>query len=91
MPACSCEDYPPGVVIPSTGLDRRRTVSRLAFAIGILDLLAVVFLIIFYAVGRGAFGFGNDLANGVVGLLTIALARLASMRLALIEDPVGSD
>lgn len=76
MPACSCEDYPPGVVIPSTGLDRRRTVSRLAFAIGILDLLAVVFLIIFYAVGRGAFGFGNDLANGVVGLLTIALAWL---------------
>lgn len=66
----------PGVVIPSTGLDRRRTVSRLAFAIGILDLLAVVFLIIFYAVGRGAFGFGNDLANGVVGLLTIALAWL---------------
>ena len=67
MPACSCEDYAPGVVIPSTGLDRRRTVSRLAFAIGILDLLAVVFLIIFYAVGRGAFGFGNDLANGVSG------------------------
>ena len=67
MPACSCEDYAPDVVIPSTGLDRRRTVSRLAFATGIFDLLAA---------GRGAFGFGNDLANGVVGLLTIALAWL---------------
>jgi hypothetical protein len=76
VPACSCGDYAPGVVITSTGLDRRRTVSRLAFAIGILDLLAVVFLIIFYAVGRGAFGFGNDVANGLVGLLSIALAWL---------------
>ena len=76
VPACGCEDYAPDVVIPSTGLDRRRTVSRLAFATGILDLLAVVLLIIFYAVGRVAFGFGNDLANGLVGLLSIALAWL---------------
>jgi len=45
------DSYAPGVVVTSTGFDRRRTVSRLAFAIAVLDLLAVTFLIIFYAVG----------------------------------------
>jgi hypothetical protein len=70
------DGYAPGVVTISTGLDRRRTVSRLAFAIGILILLAVVLLIIFYAVDGGPFGIANDVANGLVGLLSLALAWL---------------
>jgi hypothetical protein len=69
------DSYAPDVVITSTGLDRRRTIGRLAFAIAVLDLLAVAFLIIFYAVG-GPFGTANDVANGLVGLLSMALAWL---------------
>src|SRR6187431_2087917 len=69
------DSYAPGVVITSAGLGRRRTVSRLAFAIAVLDLLAVTFLIIFYAVG-GPFGTANDVANGLVGLLSMVLAWL---------------
>lgn len=63
------------MVVLSTGLDRRRTVSRLALAIAVLALLAVAFLIIFYAVG-GPFGTANDVANGLLGLSSIALAWL---------------
>jgi len=62
------------VVITSTGLDRRRTVGRLAFAIAVAAALAVACLIIFYAVGSGPFGIANDVANGLVGLLSVALA-----------------
>ena len=69
------DGYAPGVVITSTGVDRRRTLSRLAFAIAVLDLLAVAYLIIFYAAG-GPFGTANDVANGLVGLLSMALAWL---------------
>ena len=69
------DGYAPGVAISSTGLDRLRTLSRLAFAIAVLDLLAVTFLIIFYA-GGGPFGTANDVANGLVGLLSTALAWL---------------
>lgn len=67
--------YAPGVVITSTGLERRRTVGRLAFAIAVVDLLGVAFLIIFYAVG-GPFGTANDVTNGLVGLSSMVLAWL---------------
>jgi hypothetical protein len=59
----------------STGVDQVRTVSRLAPATALVTLLAVVSLIIFYAVG-GPFGFINDVANGLIGLLSLALAWL---------------
>jgi len=57
----------------STGLDQRRTVSRLALATAIVTLLAVLSLIIFYALG-GPFGLINDAANGLIGMLSLALA-----------------
>jgi hypothetical protein len=57
----------------STSLDQRRTVSRLALATAIVTLLAVLSLIIFYALG-GPFGLINDVANGLIGLLSLALA-----------------
>ena len=60
----------------SNGLERGQTVSRLAFAMAVVDLIAVVCLIIFFAVGGGPFGFLNDVANGVVGALSMALAWL---------------
>lgn len=60
-------------MVMSTGLDQRRTVSRLALATAIVTLLAVLSLIIFYALG-GPFGLINDVANGLIGLLSLALA-----------------
>jgi hypothetical protein len=59
-----------------TGVDLRRTVSRLALATAFVTLLGVVSLIIFFAVGGGPFGFINDVANGLMGLLSLALAWL---------------
>jgi hypothetical protein len=57
----------------STSVDQRRTVSRLALATAIVTLLGVLSLIIFYALG-GPFGLINDVANGLIGLLSLALA-----------------
>jgi hypothetical protein len=63
-------------VVVSTSLDQRPTVvSRVAVATAVVSLLAVLSLIIFYAVG-GPFGFINDVANGLIGLLSLALAWL---------------
>jgi|GEM_PF-708622 len=66
--------YAPHVVI-STGLNQRRTVSRLALATAVVTLLGVLSLIIFFALG-GPFGLINDVANGLIGLLSLALAWL---------------
>jgi energy-converting hydrogenase Eha subunit A len=54
-------------------VDRRRTVSRLALATAVVGGLGVVSVIIFFAVG-GPFGFINDIANALLGLLSLALA-----------------
>jgi hypothetical protein len=62
-------------VVISTALDQRRTVSRVALATAVVDLLAVLSLIIFFVAG-GPFGFINDVANGLLGLLSLALAWL---------------
>ncbi|HEU4907349.1 MAG TPA: hypothetical protein VFT17_00650 [Propionibacteriaceae bacterium] len=63
-------------MVVSTSLDQRPTgVSRVALATAVVSLLAVLSLIIFYAVG-GPFGFLNDVANGLIGLLSLALAWL---------------
>jgi hypothetical protein len=62
-------------VVISTGVEQRRTVSRLALATAIITWLGVVSLIIFFAFG-GPFGFINDVANGLVGLLSLALSWL---------------
>jgi hypothetical protein len=59
----------------STGVDRRRTVGRLALATAVITWLGVVSLIIFFAFG-GPFGFLTDVANGLVGLLSLALSWL---------------
>ena len=69
------DGYAPGVVV-STSLDQRSTVvGRVALATALVSLLAVLSLIIFYAVG-GPFGFLNDVANGLIGVLSLALAWL---------------
>ena len=60
----------------STGVDRQRTISRLALVTAVVVWLGVASLIIFYVVGGGPFGFINDVANGLMGLLSIALAWL---------------
>ena len=63
-------------MIVRTSLDQRPTVvSRVALATAVVSLLAVLSLITFYAVG-GPFGFLNDVANGLIGLLSLALAWL---------------
>jgi hypothetical protein len=59
----------------STGLDRRHTTSRLALVTAVITSLGVVSLIIFYVIDGGPFGFINDVANGLVGLLSLALSR----------------
>ena len=69
------DGYARGVAV-STSLDQRPTVvSRVALATAVVSLLAVLSLIIFYAIG-GPFGFLNDVANGLIGLLSLALAWL---------------
>ena len=59
-----------------TEVDRRHTISRLALLTAVVDLFGVVSLIIFFAVGGGPFGFINDVANALVGLLSMGLAWL---------------
>jgi hypothetical protein len=69
------DSYARGVIV-STSLDQRPTVvSRVALATAVVSLLAVLSLISSYAVG-GPFGFLNDVANGLIGLLSLALAWL---------------
>ena len=69
------DSYARGVIV-STSLDQRHTeVSRVALATAVVSLLAVLSLITFYAIG-GPFGFINDVANGLIGLLSVALAWL---------------
>ena len=58
------------------GLERRQAVGRLALATAVVDLIGVVSLIIFFAVGGGPFGFLNDVTNGMVGVLSMVLAWL---------------
>jgi hypothetical protein len=59
-----------------TEVDRRHTISRLALLTAVVDLFGVVSLITFFAVGGGPFGFINDVANALVGLLSMGLAWL---------------
>jgi hypothetical protein len=59
-----------------TEVDRRHTVGRLALLTAVVDLFGVVSLITFFAVGGGPFGFINDVANALVGLLSMGLAWL---------------
>ena len=66
--------YARGVVL-STGVEQGRTVSRLALITAIITWLGVISLFIFFAFG-GPFGFLNDVANGLVGLLSLALSWL---------------
>jgi hypothetical protein len=63
-------------VVIGKGLERRQTVGRLALATAVVDLIGVVSLIIFFAVGGGPFGFLNDVTNGMVGVLSMVLAWL---------------
>ena len=60
----------------STGVDRQRTISRLALVTAVVVWLGVASLIIFYIISSGPFGFISDVANGLMGLLSIALAWL---------------
>jgi hypothetical protein len=64
-----------GVAI-STRIERRHALSQLGLATALIDLLGVVSLIIFFAIGGGPFGLFNDVANGLVGLLSLGLAWL---------------
>jgi hypothetical protein len=59
-----------------TEVERRHAISRLALVTAVVQWLGVLSLIIFFAVGGGPFGFINDVANGLVGLLSLALAWL---------------
>jgi hypothetical protein len=55
-------------------VESRPNLGLLALLTALVDLAGVVCLIIFFAISGGRFGFLNDLANGVVGLLSIGLA-----------------
>jgi hypothetical protein len=68
----SFDGYAPHVVT-SIGLHRPRTVSRLALATALVTLLSVLSLITFFIAGA-PFGLINDVANGLIGLLSLALA-----------------
>ena len=59
-----------------TAVDRRHTIGRLALLTAVVDLFGVVSLITFFAVGGGPLGFINDVANALVGLLSMGLAWL---------------
>jgi hypothetical protein len=61
------------IVVLSSGFDRRHPISRLGPGDSSRAWLGVVSLIIFYVV-RGPFGFINNVANGLMGLLSIASA-----------------
>jgi hypothetical protein len=56
--------------------DRRDILGRLALLTAVVTWLGVLSLIIFFGVGGGPFGLINDVANGLVGLLSMALAWL---------------
>ena len=74
-PRRGLDGYAPNVSL-GTQADRRHTISWLALLTATIDLLGVLSLIIFFVVGGGPFGFINDVANGLVGLLSMALAWL---------------
>jgi len=63
-------------VVISIGIEQRHRLSRLALATAVIDLLGVISLIIFFAIGSGPFGLFNDVANALVGLLSLGLAWL---------------
>jgi hypothetical protein len=63
-------------MVMSMEVDRRPNLGLLSLFTAVVDVLGVVSLIIFFAVGGGPFGFLNDVANGAVGLLSTALAWL---------------
>jgi len=68
----------PDVAIP-TNDDERRGLTRFSgagVAVAVVDLLAVICLVLFFVVG-GPFGFVNDVANAVVGVLSAVLAWTA--------------
>ena len=69
------DGYAPHVDL-RTEVDRRPAISRLALVTAVVQWLGVLSLIILFAVGGGPFGFINDVANGLVGLLSLALAWL---------------
>lgn len=69
------DGYAPHVDL-GTEVDRRPAISRLALVTAVVQWLGVLSLIILFAVGGGPFGFINDVANGLVGLLSLALAWL---------------
>jgi hypothetical protein len=60
----------------ATRVGQNVMVRRAAMAVAMVDLLAVVCLILFFVVG-GPFGFINDVANAVVGVLSAVLAWLS--------------
>jgi hypothetical protein len=69
------DGYAPHVDL-GTEVDRPPAISRLALVTAVVQWLGVLSLIILFAVGGGPFGFINDVANGLVGLLSLALAWL---------------
>jgi len=63
-------------VARGTEVHRRHILGRLALLTAVVTWLGVLSLIIFFGVGGEPFGFINDVANGLVGLLSMALAWL---------------
>jgi hypothetical protein len=56
-------------------VENDRMVGRLALATGIVTVVSLVALVLFFALGQGnAFGTINDWTIGAIGVLTIALA-----------------
>jgi hypothetical protein len=83
-------------VVMAIRLGQSVVVRRVAMAVAIVDLLAVVCLILLFVVG-GPFGLINDVANAVVGVLSAVLAWLSPAirspgwrRLALAAAVVGA-
>jgi hypothetical protein len=80
----------------ATSVGQNVVVRRVAMAVATVDLLGVICLLVFFAVG-GPFGFINDVANAVVGVLSAVLAWLSPAirspgwcRLALAAGVVGA-
>lgn len=79
----------------ATSVGHSVVVRRVAMAVATVDLLGVVCLILLFVVG-GSFGFFNDVANAVVGVLSAVLAWLSAIRspgwhrLALAAAVVGA-
>jgi hypothetical protein len=70
-------------------VDRRHALSRLALLTAVVTWLGVLSLIIFFGAGSGPFGLVNDVANGLVGLLSMALAWLWLPNLATRWSTLG--